>query len=77
VVSRLVEFDAIARHSINQPMLLRDPAAPATRQLESKRFGFADATEMIVENGRHQIQDTESDLAVCFDPIAQIVSKIA
>jgi hypothetical protein len=69
VIPRLVKLDAVAAHSINQPMLLRYAPAPATSQLKSERFRLSDPAEWIGEDGCHQVKNAERGFAIRLDPV--------
>jgi len=76
VIPRLNEFDPVGEHSINDTMFFGDSPAPATGEFMPQRLGFADALEGIGEDGRHQIEDPQRDLAVGLNPATQIFSKM-
>ena len=77
MVARLHKLNLIGPDAIDEAMFMRDAATPAAGLRKSQRLGFADAHEWVSENGCHQVEETERSFTVCFNPIPQIVSKIA
>jgi len=77
VIPRLQEFDPLCINSVYQPVLLCYSPAPTPRQLEFKRFGFADSHEWISEDGGHQVKHAERSFSVGLDPVPQIFLKLA
>jgi hypothetical protein len=54
--ARLEKIDSVAADSINQTMLLRDAAGPATSKLKSEWLGLTDTVEGIGQDGLYKFQ---------------------
>ena len=57
-------------------MLPRNSPAPAASVLISERLGLANSLEWIGENCRHQIDNSQRDFAIRFNPPPQVFSKV-
>jgi hypothetical protein len=75
MVSRLEEIDPVIRDAIYQAMFLSNAARPTTGQHVFQRFGFTHAFERIAHYRVDQIEDSDGDAALVFDPEAQILNK--
>ena len=69
VIACLKKIDAIIRHAIDKPVLLRDPPRPAAFQHIAKRFGFPNAREWITHDCLDKIKEADSRIAFGFDPV--------
>jgi hypothetical protein len=76
VEARLKENDPILIDSIDQPVLLRNAAAPAIGQRKSEGFRFADSFKWDAQDGIHKFQCPQRGPAISLDPIHQIFAKI-
>jgi hypothetical protein len=73
--TRLKENNPVLVDSIDQPMLLRNAAAPATGQLKSEGLRFADSFEGAAQDGIHKLQCPQRGPAISLDPIHQVFAK--
>jgi hypothetical protein len=76
VIPRLKKTYALGGHRVHQPMLLSDPARPRPREDVLQRLGFAETLERIAHHGFHEIENAESDAAVGFDPVAEVLPEL-
>ncbi len=68
----LQKINPFFRHAINQPVLLCDASAPASRQTVAERFWFSDSLEWVTQDCVNQVQHSEGDISLCLNPISQV-----
>ena len=76
MIPRLDELNPVGKHPIDDPMFLGDSPAPATGEFMPQRLRLADSLEWIGENRCHQVENSERNFAVGFNPAPQIVAKV-
>ncbi len=58
-------------------MLLCNPARPATSENVLERFWLPDAAERVSQHGFIKLENSQGYLAVCIDPVTEILAKFA
>lgn len=76
MVSRLQEVNSVIAHEIDNAMFLRQPARPTTRAKIFERFGLPDSFKRIAQDGFHQFESSQSQFAICLDPITQVFDEL-
>jgi hypothetical protein len=75
VISRLEKVNAIANHAVDEAMLLRDAAAPATGQDKSQWLRLADAHKRVGQHGFNQFKRAKSGPAIGLDPVGKVFAE--
>lgn len=75
MISGLEKIDPLIPDQVNQAVFLGDPPGPEAGGEMLEGFGLADALEWVAENRFDKIQDAQGGLALCFDPVAQVVPE--
>ena len=76
MITSLKKINRFVADPVYQPMFLRDAPRPTTCEQISERFGFARALERIPHHRFDQIQHSDCDAPVGFDPISQVSSEL-
>jgi hypothetical protein len=72
----LKELDPVASHQIHQSVLAADPTRPGSRQNVLQRFGLANSRERLTQDGLDQGQNSQANLTIGFDPVAEVLTKL-
>ena len=67
--THLDESHKVVRHIVDHAVLCGYSARPATFEIATERFGLADTAKWISENCFDQLQYSQCNLAVRFNPV--------
>lgn len=75
MIASLQKIDTIALDAIDQAVLLRDAARPTSSKRILESFRLSDAGERIAQHRLDELKNSKRDIAICFNPMAQIFAK--
>ena len=76
VVSSLQEIDGLVTDAIHQPVFLCDTARPAPGKHIFQRFGLSRTFERIPHHCLNEIEDSDRDAALVFDPEPEVLKEL-
>lgn len=77
MIARLQEFNRTGADLVYEPMLLSHTPRPTAGELMFEWLRFADACERIAQNSINQLEHAKRDRTVGFDPMAEVLKKLA
>ncbi len=75
MITGLQEIYVVASYSIDEAMLLGEPAGPTTRQQIFERFGLSYSSEGLAQDVLDEFERAHCDFAVVFDPVTKVFPK--
>src|SRR3954452_12353068 len=75
VIAGLKELDAIVRHEVNQPMLLRKSPGPRSGSQILQRLRLPDSREWVAKDGFNKVERTKRDFPFVSNPEAKVFPK--
>ena len=75
MITGLQKIDPIMGDAIYEPVLLREPARPASRQHVLEWLWLANSGKRIPQHAFNELEGAKRDLPVVFDPVTNILPK--
>jgi hypothetical protein len=75
VIASLEKIHPVIAHQVDEAMFLGQPTGPDTCREVLQRFGLANTSERVMQNGLNQIEGAQCDPTIRGDPVAQIFAE--
>ena len=76
MVPSLEEVNGFVRDMVHQPVFLSNTPGPTSGEDKFQRFGLSRALERISHDCLHEVEDSDRDTALVFDPKPEVLKKL-